>query len=87
MRHDLPDGTPSSAADVTMFVIAQLDAMPAVLRIGVSAVGVLVGLDAVVRGVGPGVVGRWETCSLFPVRQYVRLLRSLVVFAAYETAP
>lgn len=76
------------------YVDGALRAMPEYLRAGVAAESVALGAWAGLSG-GRGrgaeaLVARldaWEESPIGPVRQYVRLLRSLVLFAEYELAP
>jgi hypothetical protein len=88
-----PDDQVRSA--VEDYVDGSLRAMPEYLRAGVVA-------ESVVLGAWAGVLGRrredepeslvrlldgWEEGRIGLVRQYVRLLRSLVLFAECELAP
>jgi len=77
------------------YVDGALRAMPEYLRAGVAAESVALGAWAGLlgrrRGSDPAalvqLLDRWEESPLGPVRQYVRLLRSLVLFAECELAP
>src|SRR5207244_6887893 len=79
---------------VTGFVDGRIESMPAHLRLGVEAVEILLAFRATARtGRSPArlgedalisLVGAWERSRLGPVRQYVRLVRSLAVFALYD---
>ena len=85
---------PARRAAVEEFVDGSLRAMPEHLRAGVVAESIVLGAYARVRAGGraPGavetaaVVRRFDGSRLAPVRQYVRLLRSLVLFAEHELA-
>ena len=82
-------------ATIEDYVDGALRAMPEYLRGGVAAGTVVLGTWARVLGRRGGsdpaalveLVDRWEESPLGPVRQYVRLLRSLVLFAECELAP
>lgn len=79
---------PSLRAGVEGWVEATLGDMPEFLRLGVAAETIGLGLYARVR---PGLddaalIQAFESSPLWPVRQYVRLLRSLVIFAEQELA-
>lgn len=84
---------PTTRSDVETFVDGSLRAMPRHIRAGVL-VGSL-GLSTWVRLWRPPTtttgladrVHRWESSPLGPVRQYVRMFRSLVLFSEYELAP
>jgi len=80
---------------VESYVAATLHSMPEHLRAGVAAESIVLGgrswleyrvgrLDD--RRVHTR-VARWKNSKLDPVRQYVRLLESLVLFAENELAP
>ncbi len=77
---------------VTGFVEGALADLPEHIRAGVAAESLLLGAWA--RLVHPGAgasptihLEPLESSPLAPVRQYVRLLRSLVLFAEHELAP
>lgn len=78
-------------AAVVRYVDESLRSMPEYLRAGVAAGSLLlatwVGVSQTVSRT-PLVerVERWKTSSLDPVRQYVRLLHSLVLLAENEPA-
>lgn len=70
------------------FVAGQVRRTPSLVRLGTSAVELLLRLSC-----GPGPlhaerhrarVAAWARSAFPPARQYVRLLRSLVLFAGYE---
>ena len=76
-------------AEITAYVDETLRAMPEHLRAGMAAESVALGAWARLRGgagtSAPGAsLERLESSRLDPVRQYVRLLRSLVLFAEHE---
>jgi hypothetical protein len=72
-------------SDVETYVDDALRAMPEHLRAGMAAESVALGLWARLRGRRGGVdLEALESSPLDPVRQYVRLLRSLVLFAEHE---
>lgn len=82
---------PPQQAAVTAYVEGALSAMPAHLRFGVAGESALFGVWATLQR-----VRGWSTAravdaldhSTIPlVRQWVRLLRSLVIFASHELAP
>ena len=70
--------------------------MPEHLRLGVAAESIVFGALVVARTAGarpprrrPAArrVDGWRTSRIDPIRQYVRLLASLVLFAENELAP
>jgi hypothetical protein len=79
-------------AEVESYVDRTLRAMPEFLRAGVAAESVAFGAwPRLQRALGRldeerlrRRVARWKVSSLDPVRQYVRLLQSLVLFAEHE---
>ena len=91
--------SPSLDADtrtaVESYVATTLHSMPEHLRAGVAAESIVLGgwswlEDRVGRLDERRLrtrVARWKTSKLDPIRQYVRLLDSLVVFAENELAP
>ncbi|MET1001309.1 MAG: hypothetical protein ABWZ15_05815 [Acidimicrobiia bacterium] len=92
----ISDGTDSFTRDaVEAYVDATLRAMPEHLRAGVAAESLALGLwprleRALGRGNDDGLRRRilgWKSSRIDLVRQYVRLLQSLVVFAEQELAP
>jgi hypothetical protein len=82
-------------SEVENYVDGSLRTMPEYLRAGVAAESVALGAWAGLRGRRrPGnpealvqLLDRWEESRVGVVRQYVRLLRSLVLFAECELAP
>jgi hypothetical protein len=73
---------------VAAWVEASLHDMPEHLRAGVLAQSVALGAWARLRGQEDAALLRsFERSPLWPVRQYLRLLRSLVIFAEQELAP
>lgn len=79
---------PGHRQAVAEWVDGALGAMPDVLRIGVGTGSVALAAWARVRGLqGPALVASLESSPLPPVRQHLRLLRSLVLFADVELAP
>jgi hypothetical protein len=86
---------PGARSAIESYVAATLHSMPEHLRAGVAAESIVLGgrswleyragrLDD--RRVHAR-VARWKNSKLDPVRQYVRLLESLVLFAENELAP
>ena len=76
-------------AEVEAYVDETLRAMPEHLRAGMAAESLALGAWTRVRGgagrSAPGAsLDRLESSRLDPVRQYVRLLRSLVLFAEHD---
>jgi hypothetical protein len=79
---------PTVRAGVEAWVDGSLRDMPEHLRFGVAAESVALGLWARVRGADdPALLRSFESSPVWPVRQYVRLLRSLVLFAENEVQP
>jgi hypothetical protein len=85
----------SARVAIESYVDETLRSMPEHLRIGVAAESLLFGAvpraqhalrrldEARLRAR----VARWKSSPIDPVRQYVRLLQSLVLFAENELAP
>ena len=80
---------------VEQYVDESLHAMPEHLRLGVAAESLLFGAwprlqDALGRYDRRSMntrVERWKASRFDPIRQYVRLIQSLVLFAEHELAP
>ncbi|MEJ7583530.1 MAG: hypothetical protein WKF43_05435 [Acidimicrobiales bacterium] len=78
---------------IAAYVGGALGALPDHIRLGVGAQSVALGAWArgrAILGAGAGSsvdVGSFEVSRLAPVRQYVRALRSLVLFAEHELTP
>jgi hypothetical protein len=80
---------------VEAYVDGALRAMPQHLRLGVAAESVVLGvMPAFQRAFGrldatsmEAHLRRWSLSPLGPVRQYMRLLHSLVLFADHELEP
>ncbi len=80
---------------VETYVDDSLRSMPEHLRVGVAAESLLFGAwprlqDALGRYDRQSMdvrVARWKASKFDPVRQYVRLLHSLVLFAEHELTP
>ncbi len=69
-----------------------LQSMPEYLRMGVATESVVLGSWARLRGRGTGAglereLTRWRSNPLDPIRQYVRMFESLVLFATHELEP
>src|SRR3954470_5790438 len=79
-------GTPNQErrAAIAAFVDATLHDMPEHIRAGIAAASVALGGWSKVRPGGVGVESL-DGSRLGPLRQYVRLFRSLVLFAEEET--
>jgi len=79
---------PALRAGVERWVDDTLADMPEHLRFGVLAQSIVLGLWAKVRGTDDdaALLASFETSPLWPVRQYVRLLKGLVIFAEQELA-
>ena len=76
---------PAQRAAVVGWVDGSLAAMPEVLRAGVAVGSVVLGAWAAATGKqGPRLVEALESSPLPPVRQHLRLLRSLVLFGDVE---
>lgn len=86
---------PTQRERVEGFVAGSLGDLPHHLRFGIALDSVL--LEAITRTTNKGrvpdpselraLVARWETNPLTPIRQYARLLSSLVLFGDHETRP
>jgi hypothetical protein len=78
---------PDRRRAVLDWVEGSLSAMPDVLRFGVAAGSLGIAAWARARGLrGPALVAALEASPLSPVRQHLRLMRSLVLFADAEAA-
>ena len=78
---------PARRDGIEVWVADTLRDMPEHLRLGVAAESVGLGLWARVSGVvDAALVPALERSPLWPVRQYVRLLKGLVLFAEQELA-
>ncbi len=84
---------PDRRAAVADYVDGVLRAMPEHLRLGVAGESVVLGAGAWIadrlgssRSFGSRIEG-WERSRIGPIRQYVRLLSSLVIFSSEELAP
>jgi hypothetical protein len=89
-----PDVDQVRRAQLEQYVDDSLRAMPEYLRAGVAAESVVLGTVArIVDRLGRGGTGldhhlaRWRTNPIDPIRQYVRMFESLVLFATHELAP
>lgn len=79
---------PQQRAAVVDWVDGSLRAMPEVLRAGVAIGSLVLGAWAsVTRRDGARLVHALEASPLPPVRQHLRLLRSLVLFGDLELSP
>jgi hypothetical protein len=82
-------------AQIERYVDSTLQSMPEHLRAGVAAESLVLGAPAqVARAFGrfdaPRLqrqIARWRASRVDPIRQYVRLLHSLVLFAENELTP
>jgi hypothetical protein len=73
--------------DIESFVDGALHAMPEHLRVSIGGASVVLGGWArVFRPEPTRLVRSLDTSPLAPIRQYVRLFRSLVLFAEQEIA-
>ena len=78
---------PRLRAGIASFVEGSLDDMPEFLRLGVLVESVAFSMVAKVRrGSLAGLIEMLEASPISLVRQYVRLFRSLVLFAEQELA-
>ena len=76
---------PTRRAAVVDWVDSSLQAMPELLRAGVGTGSVVLGAwDRVTRRDGDALIEALATSPLPPVRQHLRLLRSLVLFGDLE---
>lgn len=86
---------PTQRGATEAFIAGSLADLPQHLKIGIALDSVL--LEAVTRVTHGGripddevlreLIARWESNPLTPIRQYARLLSSLVLFADQETLP
>lgn len=91
-----PAASPDVASSVRRFVSEQLGRAPVYVRAGVEVVEALLVASTLLRGrrfvrlpAGDrvGMIERWEASRLPPVHAYLKLIRSLVLFCAYELQP
>jgi hypothetical protein len=91
---DAPALTDTQRQEVRAFAAAQLAGLPAHIALGVNVAGLLLAVGALTRGSAFGrmtpsaqanVVAGWERSRLPSTRLYLRLVRSLVLFGAYDT--
>jgi hypothetical protein len=90
-----PTVSPAERPAIEDYVGGALRAMPDHLRFGVAlesiAFGALVRLEEALGGASASRLERhlehWNASRISVVRQYVRMLRSLVLFAENELAP
>jgi hypothetical protein len=87
------DVDPRRRLAVEGYVDGVLRSMPEHLRMGVAAESIVLGSGEWLarrlgsrRSLSERIEG-WEQSSIGPVRQYVRLLSSLVIFAGEELSP
>jgi len=84
------DADPRHRLAIEGYVDGVLRAMPELLRLGVAGESVVLGAgEWVVRRLGSRRtfaerIERWERSPIGPIRQYVRLLSSLVIFGNEE---
>jgi hypothetical protein len=91
---DLPVVSPAVARDVEVWVENQMYNMPLHIKAGVALVAFVITVEATLRHGRPQwrlpaatrrrLLERWSNSRLVPVSQYVRLVRSLAVYGAYE---
>jgi hypothetical protein len=91
---DVPGLPPAVARDVECWVEHQMYSMPFHVKLGVAVVAVVVTLHSLLRTGRPPwrlppslrhhLLKCWSSSPLAPVAQYVRLERSLVLFASFE---
>lgn len=87
---------PRRGDEPATFVLGQIHALPALTRTGVQLAAVfLAGLTLITTGTWfprlslerrQATVRRWEALGLLPARLYLRLIRSLSLFAAFDPA-
>jgi hypothetical protein len=91
---DVGDLPPVVAREVMVWVENQMYRMPFHVKLGVAMVATIITMHALVRTGRPPwrlsapararLLRAWEASKVPPVAQYVRLERSLVLYAAYE---
>jgi len=90
-----PTLDPATRSAVESYVANTLHSMPEHLRAGVAAESIVLGgwswLEHQAGRMNDSRLRRrvtgWKTSKIDPIRQYVRLLESLVLFAENELAP
>jgi hypothetical protein len=86
---------PATRSAVETYVSGTLRSMPEHLRAGVTAESIVLGASSWLEsrfgrlddGRLRARVTKWKTSKVDPIRQYVRLLESLVLFAENELGP
>ena len=79
---------PDLRAGVASWVDDTLRDMPEHLRLGVLVESIALGAWAKLRDADDvALIESFERSPLWPVRQYVRLLKGLVIFAEHELTP
>ena len=81
---------------VVAFADSRVRELPTHIRLGVEAVELMLGPTAYIYAGRPfaamdvtgraALIAKWERSPLTPMRQYVRMMRSFVLFAAHELA-
>jgi hypothetical protein len=87
-----PDLDAAARSAVESYVSTTLHSMPEHLRAGVAAESIVLGASSWLENRAGRLdaqrlrtrVARWKTSKVDPIRQYVRLLESLVLFAENE---
>ena len=86
----LTSSDPAEERSISSYVGSSLAAMPEILRFGIAAISVALGAWSALRRLvgagrsGPAEVAWLEAHPVGLVRQWVRALRSLVMFAEQE---
>ena len=78
---------PVVRAGVETWVEDTLQDMPEHLRLGVAVQSIVLGAWASTKAVDDALLASFERSPLWPVRQYVRLFKGLVLFAEQELTP
>jgi len=84
---DVPDASEARRADAIEFVLGQIAALPLHTATGVraAALTLMPGFERRDAAGRIAAIHKWERSKLPSTRLYLRLLRSLVLFAAYDT--
>lgn len=85
LRHDFPDLAADRRHLVVSFVVSRLASLPGPMRLGVTAIALLVAALRLVGG--EGLIVRLSSLPLPLVAEYFRLLRSLSYAYVWETWP
>jgi hypothetical protein len=84
---DVPDASPRKRAEMVAFAMSQLAGLPTHTAVGVTAAATLLapGFEGKELDDRVAAIERWGRSKLPSTQLYLRLMRSLVLFKAYDT--